>query len=479
MGWFSNGITRKWLLSVRITANNVILVGIDTGDENVIGMELAVANTSNYNLWKLATTINKFDANGNRLVSDFTTVLYKFYNTTSELALDNEDFYRLFDFVPQVSGGETLIESNRILDFNYIQDFDNIVTNNKYTVVPQDINNLPLTSNYSGVNGTEPSSHAPGSVYVDLSSIPLIVGTVVQCVIYRFTYLLLNPTTPPPYGNTDGSQQLNVSVVISPTDTIASIVYRLGTLINQRIASEYQGNGIPKQDMYFMQYSGNFVTPTTLACHQETILQYYPQYHASDLYFIQYMYVSYIPAIVKIPNFKSGATHFFGQEYADDDMRLIPIQKQDTDSVFIPFLADKFGNGGTPTDGHILMNQFKINWQIYHQPPIGAKYWRWAYGGSDVDYYMQFVIRVKDLITQNTNTAIQVNQYLLTTATEFPKWNIQNYQWQKGDRIRFLARQLIADFDASYVYFAPYTDFEIRIWITSGLIQTLHFTRRT
>ena len=366
------------------TVNNIIIVGVDTGDENVIAMEVAVADTSNYNLWKLATTINKFDQNGNRLIGDFLTLEYKFYNTTSDLILDNNDFYRLFDFVPQVSAFETTIENNRIIDIDYIEGFDNGLTDNKYSLVPQSVDDLPVIENFQAVKGIEPSSHTPDAVYVDLSGIPLVVGTVVECTLYRFTWLTHAPQTiPGPWPTTDGSELFKVSIVVSPTDTRASIVVKLGQQINARIASNFSyfdgGIHIPTQEMYFYQSVHGTVSPTTLACHYDTILQYYPDISSSDHYYIQQMYIDWTPSIVKKNNFKSGATHFFGLEYADDDMRIMSVQKNDTDNIFIPFLADYYGANQKPDAMHLPMNQFKINWQVFGQPLLGAKYWRFGF----------------------------------------------------------------------------------------------------
>ena len=452
-----------------VTANNVIKVGVDTGGENVIAMEVAV-NAGDYSLWKLAVTINKFDENGGRLVDDYSSVLYNFYNDTSNLVLDNNDFYRLYDFVPQVSGFETPVEDNRILDCNYIEGFDNIITNNKFNVTTQKIANIPsgvsqvatwVPQGEAGIPGFP--ENAPDYFYCNLDITPfpatLTVGTVIECTIYRFTYLVHGGSAPPPPGDTTGSVPLTVAVVVSPTDTKATIVSRLGALINAKISSGYTYNGV-LQNMYFYFWRGHYVPQDDLAVWRTTVLNSYPD-STTDEYVVQKMVVSYVPAIVKIPALKSGATHYVGIEYADDDMRLVTVQKTENDRFFIPFLADEFGVSGDFPALLTPFHKFNVSWQVFHRPHVAAKWWRWVYGGMDISYELQFAIKINDIVTQGVNSSIQINKYLLTTASTFPMWNVENYQWKKGDRIRFLLKQTAQNVDTSYVYFAPHADFEI------------------
>ena len=107
------------------TIGNVINVWMDTSVREVVILELAV-QVGKDGVWKLINRKYKYNENGDRLLEDNIFSVYQFRNTEAGESLDQEDFFRLYDAVPQISQNQKLIEKNRIVDGNYIEGYDNI-----------------------------------------------------------------------------------------------------------------------------------------------------------------------------------------------------------------------------------------------------------------------------------------------------------------------------------------------------------------
>ena len=446
-----------------ITVNNVIKVGIDTGGDQVIACEVAAVQgdmaeiEGNLPTWQMVYRLDKFNEYGDRLVADNISVNYSFYNDVAGLPLDPSDFYRLMDFVPQVSGYETIVESNRILDNNYTEGFDNIDINASFKV----INGVIVNDRAKVLDGVyyPPDINTPLPAHVDVtfpSYIP--AGTVVSAVIYRWTHLYNDPNNYD-YGTTTNAQRFQCDIIVAQGETTDKIVGRLGAMINTKVASNYNYNGVIQKLYYPNPYA-----PFVLQLIYNTVLMYYPDLMAADRYFINLFTVYVIPVINKTQSFKSGSQQNFGIEYANDDMQLTTVQKNGTCRVFVPYNT-------YPTP---LSNL--IQWSVYHRPPMWAKQWRWVWGGSNIEYALQLnvpfnitnnipnhdpsVPYLANIIDDNLHTKIPFNQTILDTKDEFPIFNIKNYIWQKGDRIRIFAIEGIQNSNV-YWYGDKGVDYEI------------------
>jgi hypothetical protein len=101
--------------------DNCIHIWIQTGSPEVRTIELAARN-GNDGVWGIIYTFNKFTTAGIRItgMDDNINILYPFYNDDFSFALDQDDTERLYDFVPQISRTQELIEKNRIIDGDYV-----------------------------------------------------------------------------------------------------------------------------------------------------------------------------------------------------------------------------------------------------------------------------------------------------------------------------------------------------------------------
>ena len=119
-----------------VTVNNAIQITFNTGSAEVIRIDIAVSiggsgfdsegNVAEvFENWSIVKTIEKYDANGNILIPSNIPHIYYFYNDTQGYAVSPDDVNRFQDSVPQISFNETFVEDNRLLDADYIQDYDN------------------------------------------------------------------------------------------------------------------------------------------------------------------------------------------------------------------------------------------------------------------------------------------------------------------------------------------------------------------
>ena len=435
-----------------ITINNIIQVGIDTGGDQIIACELAAIegnitkdDNGNLPLWEMIYRLDKFDELGNRLVSDNTSIIYNFYNDISGLPLSQEDFYRLMDFVPQVSAFETPIESNRILDCNYTEGFDNVDVDVAFkdTTSPIQLATSQVVNGVyqADIDGSWWSVYPHGAKVTCQGISPFMThGSILSAVIYRY-FVGEDDLYRHPYGDVGDAIRFQCDIVIGQNELPADAVRRLGNMINTKVASNYDYNGVI-QKMYY-PVPGQ---PLTLMLVYDTVVNYDPIKHSSDRYYVNKLTVSLLPVINKISSFKQGSIQNFGFEYANDDMQFCTVQKNNTCRAYVPY---------NQTSEPLIHN---LQWSVFHRPPLWAKKWRFVWGGSNIDYYLQLntpfwtlqadtgdpsgYAMLPSIIDDNFHTKIPFNQTIITTKDQFPTFNISNYQWKKGDRIRLVAIQV-------------------------------------
>lgn len=171
---------------------------------------------------------------------------------------------------------------------------------------------------------------------------------------------------------------------------------------------------------------------------------------------------SLVSTLSKERGFKTGSWHPFCLFYYDQSLRRwdAQVSRENIDDVatawrvegttaYVPTLNEYSPIGDTTA------YKFNIAWEIYHLPPVGAKYWRWGYAGNSlcgtnfVQYIVNEIGASDPAIEEPLNTwfiDISPLQTLIqpTDASwnQFPNSVIKPYEWQEGDRIRFITEGL-------------------------------------
>ena len=138
-------------------------------------------------------------------------------------------------------------------------------------------------------------------------------------------------------------------------------------------------------------------------------------------------------------SYKAGANHAFGLVYYDETNRasFVNISKPANDfnsgtKIYSPFYSEK----------NVPQNYFnKVNWKIYHRPPVWATHYQWVYSGNtSVDEFIQ--IPIQAAYKGNSENKIYLSLGALK-GSEL-SYNEENpslidYQFVEGDRVRFIS----------------------------------------
>ena len=159
--------------------------------------------------------------------------------------------------------------------------------------------------------------------------------------------------------------------------------------------------------------------------------------------------------LTKKRGFKTGANHPFCIFYYDENMRRWDAQTSKENvhifgwemhgtTVYVP-MFNEYDPGLIDSTSY----RWTIDWEVYHLPPDGAKYWRWGYAGNSLcDKMVQYIISgVANAVPATYgNNLVQIDitplqtlkTTLVATWNQFPSSMIDEYAFQKGDRIRFI-----------------------------------------
>lgn len=165
-----------------------------------------------------------------------------------------------------------------------------------------------------------------------------------------------------------------------------------------------------------------------------------------------------VSALSKYRGFKTGAFHPFCIFYYDINLRRCDAQTSKISentigytyagtTVYIPM----FNEISPPLDSS---HRWILNWTINHLPPENARYWRWGSAGNTLcSDFVQYIIN--DIGDEDTEGGLMtwvdispLQTLKFTTELEdlilwnqFPSSNISPWEWEDGDRIRFLTAE--------------------------------------
>lgn len=150
-------------------------------------------------------------------------------------------------------------------------------------------------------------------------------------------------------------------------------------------------------------------------------------------------YGSVSPSFGRHRGFKSGATHGLCLFYYEDLLRRSEAIESDGLSFYVPFITEEtVVNAG-------WVHKHNVAWEINHRPPSWARYWRFGYAGNtSVGNFVQYSV---SSISTPGNTEIDITPLQTITVavgdgyTKIPNSNIDAYEFNHGDRIRFITPQ--------------------------------------
>ena len=200
-----------------------------------------------------------------------------------------------------------------------------------------------------------------------------------------------------------------------------------------------------------------------------------------------YLYVNAVVDYQVVPGFKLGAKHRFCIFYYDALMRRGNAIESNDLEVYLPTIMEQ--SAYSPSDADII--RYNIGWTIKHLPPTWATHWRFGYtGNTTIDKFWQYSItHIKDTgdsgryygtgaaeypqYEEFVEICIDPLQYhkdesyaQSTLEYSFPNSEIDLYEFQAGDRVRFMASVTQATGDVTYM--TSVYDYEIKAYDESG-----------
>jgi len=409
-----------------VTDNNYIEVTVYLHSPALV-KELEVVFQDTSGNWKRAKVINRQSQD---MLETFSTS-FKFYNNESYITVVNLNVERIQDYVPREANSQEIINKNILTYGGCLEGFDNI---------DKDDIRVGLTPVLTAIE----TSALPGATVKDvyaalaprlitkvynLTTTPVTIGMQVDIGSWYLD------------GLNDG-QQLIVTIdgktsthVFPATSTeVTTSKANFVFVVTQFLMANYAGYNINNST------GGNYV------------VLWSPLGSVTFANITQFLFCTVgavDPSLTKKRGFKTGANHPFCIYYYDDNLRRWDAQVSKENihifgtemhgtTVYVPMFNEY---------PHPIVNttayRWVIDWEVYHLPPAGAKYWRWGCAGNSLCSYMVQYI-VSSVATDGAMTKIDITplQTLKSTVTatwnQYPNSIIDPYAWQTGDRVRFI-----------------------------------------
>lgn len=357
--------------------NNFITFTVDTGDENVKSIEIAVRSNIG-NEWQdfvLITTLNKEDLS----ISDNSTYDFLFYNDAIYPPINIDEATQLFDWVPKKAKSQCLPNGNVVVLSAITEGYDNMPVNDldvKMTVI--NVNNIP------------PDTDPPQITYVQVgaSFVFTVSGSVPVGTQYKI-YIFFNGN--PAIGQTFGVRLVGDYTSI-PGDTINTVALALSN----------QFNSFSSVPTIGVSYASNYWQATF-----GTLGNFVQQ--------INVIAGSSGSGISTEKTWLWGSNYIFGLAYKDDQGRIMPgvqtfVDPTNSDNDFM-VTTPEFSLGATIAQTPV------ISAEINHTPPEGAVSYAWVRRRmtyerplfyetcdmqSDTDYYYFCLANIEQYKTDNS-----------------------------------------------------------------------------
>lgn len=484
--------------------DNKITVTVNTGPIEARRIEILAREGNNETGWRVIHRKYKYDQDDNCLLSSDIDYDYSFYNDEIGESIDQVEAIRPYDFVPLVAKHQEIIEKNRLIYADYLEGFNhtdvNVLLGNhqiektftterieqfqKFQYPTQPPGNF--TGNYLYSNGVQWYYRVPpisgllyskffGGIRIGFANIPLIPNatytfTVDSDDFYSYTKTALEETETwwqyPDDNNGDyvgGTAVVTVDANTTMQDLLNAICTSLrdaGKYSNRSAiactgSEPYAGNLNHVWDRWFDQTIGyeignnEIFIPTGNGTGNATV----------DLSKFTISLTIIPDNNEKYKTQKGGETKELGLEYVERAGRCSFINSSDQCKIYIPSQTEQ-------TPSHKI-NQNIITWEINHTPPDYATAFRWVMRKRiAIPYYIQCPLYGIDRSTAGqsafTFLSLSIYQNFTTTKNFFNKFNVQAYEWNAGDRLRFMYKaQPGEDGTTEYRSFDTALDFEI------------------
>lgn len=408
-------------LSPTPTYHNGIAIQINAGNEEVRGIELIARSSEDPAAWFVIGEIQLYDRAGVRAVPPRSLYTYQWYNDSARELVNASEVYRLFTYVPITSKHMELIEGNR-LAFAYIKEgYDRIQPN------------VAISLSYEDLSGLSTQSQ---TLQVRADFVAIIGG-----------------------GRDDFEKDWQLLLALPAIKTIGTYSIWIQEVGESPVQASYYYDGT---GAYPLTVKNGLISAINTAGWGSSIRTTYDDY---SIAFFQYITVGneqafvgwsfmnkstvaipVVGAVNKYPTTKMGTVQNFGIIYRDGAGRISPIAGTGEISVYIPY----------PTENASVNIKKRpvIDFNINHLPPVEAESYEIVYSGNrTVSWWLQLIgLNMQygkkldahdDALLTNIDTRnlrISLEDMYLAIRNKLPNWSVEQYVWEKGDRIRIIGQ---------------------------------------
>lgn len=395
--------------------NNTIRLQINTGNEQVRSIKIVARTSEDPSTWFEVDEIYVVTDKNYRVLGANKNIYVYFYNDKAGNVVPAEDVFTLFHYVPVRAKHMELIEGNRLAFGNITEGYSRIASSVTLELSWEDLSALSTQRFYLNM------IDVADWLYEDMFD-----------WLLRFRIPAVNP----------GACTFRIALKFSETDTWHYTYYSYNgtdsypttvlTGLQNALESDYPG-----------EVDTCFDPETYTFCAFPRTASTWNRPYANWEYNFSYA-INEITSVDKYPLLKTGATHAWAIIYRDIAGRITPLIGVEDMTQYIPFPTEDTSSNV----GRVPVITFKLN----HLPPPQAESYEIVYAGNkSTSWYLQLLGYNFSYGKKNhddSSTFEQWDEYFRlrvkkpqdNTRDNLLNWSVEEYVWQKGDRIRIIGK---------------------------------------
>lgn len=407
--------------------NNIINVVMNTGNANIVRIEMAVRE-GNFGQWALiAETVDKYNQENQRLLPDNSNATYVFDGKANTITLADTEVALNFHTLPRKAEGQKVLHNNTMVYGNFLQGYDNT--------------QIDVSMDYEFVEEA-----------FDRSSVRMKNSTAI--VAYPLWFIQITALT-----TVGGNYQLEVPTNLSEIKEGAII----SILIQADTVTTYDGPNFRAISINYTVTAADLVSYTVLRDSIRDAINNSPsKYLPSGFIFltatsagvniditgtppyannVKFYDIQVSNPTQKISSWKKGCKHRFAIEYQDSVGRIDTANISESCEVYVPTNVEE-------VPGASMFKQdwsVKLSMTINHYAPEWATKYKILWGGRSIGRSDYFILSGNPIPYKNSDLQYVTGIISVPVTQTFDylasiKTTGFEYQYQTGDRLRVLTR---------------------------------------
>lgn len=492
------------------SVNNVLLLNINTGSNNVKSIKIYARSTSetngdnpvvvncNNSDWWFVDEVIKYDNDNSLILNDDINYQYSFYNSQNKQYGDQADLNRPFDYVPQICATSEIVENSRIVDGDIIEGYDNTKVDISVNIIKKEVRfdytQSVVSSRYNTDYSYEDTHHYVFQTKITLPDISeLEINDVIEFKITKtatsnfITEIIQFVIDENSYYNYPSFTKNAIYEIFKAkgyfragfkawgegAHQIASLesfclIAESGictdnpTLVDASFGFPFNINIITSKNSYIDNRNNSGWGQLVKDFYINSLTDNTPVYNNNDIIFLQ-CGTNLFDDTVQVPdNVRYWLNDKFTLNFKTGEDYYIPnksLKTGDTISLGVVYydraerssFVNKIGDFNIPLNVDSALFVYNPKVIINSIPPTWATSYEIVLSRSNnISYFLQYI--AGDITTDGGYSKLDVGANIASTNTLYGRTIIEPYIWEKGDRIRLLGDVSSSFYSSSYDY---------------------------